>query len=100
MTGIPQGSPLFPILFLFYNMELLERCANPHSGVGCLGFVDDVTLIAWGNPPRITVSGLLGSMLNVTGGRGVMARGSHLRNMSSCTSSASRSGITGLPQSK
>ena len=48
MTGIPQGSPLSPILFLFYNRELLEWCANPHSGVGCLGFVDDITLIAWG----------------------------------------------------
>ena len=48
MTGIPQGSPLSLILFLFYNAELLARCANPHDGVGCLGFVDDITLIAWG----------------------------------------------------
>ena len=48
MTGIPQGSPLSPILFLFYNAELLEQCANPHRGVGCLRFVDDITLIAWG----------------------------------------------------
>ena len=48
VTGIPQGSPLSLILFLFYNMKLLEQCANPHSEIGCLGFVDDITLIAWG----------------------------------------------------
>ena len=48
MTGIPQGSSLSFILFLFYNVELLEQCANPHDGMGCLGFVDDITLIAWG----------------------------------------------------
>ena len=99
-TDIPQGSPVFLILFLFYNMELLGRCANPHDGVGCLGFVDDVTLIAWGNPLRITAGGLLRPMLNVIGGLGVMARGSRLRNMSSCTSPAGRPSITRLPQSK
>ena len=49
MTGIPQDSPRSPILFLFYNAKLLERCANPRDGVGCLGFMDDFILIAWGN---------------------------------------------------
>ena len=47
MTGIPQDSSLSLILFLFYNMELLERCANPCDEVRCLGFMDDVTLFAW-----------------------------------------------------
>lgn len=28
-TGIPQGSHLSPIFFLFYNAELLEKCADP-----------------------------------------------------------------------
>ena len=45
MTGIPQDSSISLILFLFYNVELLEQCANPHDEVGCLGFVDDIMLI-------------------------------------------------------
>lgn len=28
LTGISQGSPLSPILFLFYNAELLEQWAG------------------------------------------------------------------------
>lgn len=46
-VGIPQGSPVSPILFLFYNAELLE-IGNAHAKVTALGFVDDVNLVAVG----------------------------------------------------
>ena len=47
LMGIPQGSSLSPILFLFYNAELLEVCQEPGK-VSNIGFVDDVNLITWG----------------------------------------------------
>ena len=46
--GIPQGSPLSPILFLFYISELLERFTEPAKGILGIGFVDDTNLITWG----------------------------------------------------
>ena len=47
--GIPQGSPLSPILFLFYNAELLKRCERRDLRVSAVGFIDDVNLIAYGD---------------------------------------------------
>jgi len=45
--GIPQGSPLSPILFLFFASGLLERFQDPSKGLIGLGFVDDTNLVTW-----------------------------------------------------
>ena len=47
--GIPQGSPLSPILFLFYNAELLKRYERRDLRVLLVGFIDDINLIAYGD---------------------------------------------------
>ena len=47
-TGIPQGSPLSPILFLIYISGLLEKLQTPDNDTLGFGFVDDTNIIAWG----------------------------------------------------
>ena len=48
-SGIPQGSPLSPILFLFFISGLLEKFLDPGSDVLGFGFVDDTNLLTWGD---------------------------------------------------
>ena len=42
-AGLPQGSPLSPILFLFFNADLVQTIINSHQGA--IAFVDDYS--AW-----------------------------------------------------
>ncbi|RFU31200.1 Acting on ester bonds/RNA-directed DNA polymerase/Ribonuclease H, partial [Scytalidium lignicola] len=42
-AGLPQGSPLSPILFLFFNADLVQRRIDCYGGA--IAFVDDFT--AW-----------------------------------------------------
>ena len=44
-TGIPQGSPLSPILYMLYNADLLEITKTPDLA---LGFIDDIAYgVSW-----------------------------------------------------
>ena len=42
--GLPQGSPLSSILYLFYNGNLLDDCTKKR--VDAQEYIDDITLIA------------------------------------------------------
>jgi len=44
---VPQGSPLSPILFLFYNSELLDICQRPKKGLSAVGFADDINILVY-----------------------------------------------------
>jgi hypothetical protein len=46
-AGLPQGSPLSPILFLFFNADLVQQRID--STGGSIAFVDDYT--AWVTGP-------------------------------------------------
>ena len=43
-TSIPQGSPLSPILHLFYNADLVETCSQEPNTIAT-GYIDDVAIL-------------------------------------------------------
>jgi len=45
-TGIPQGSPASPILFLLYLTPLFNQLKLRYKSIGCPNFIDDISLVA------------------------------------------------------
>ena len=45
-TGIPQGSPISPILYLFYNADIADICR--HKGHLAPTYIDDVSVLVKG----------------------------------------------------
>ena len=47
LVNIPQGSPVFPILFLFFNAELVKGCEKLGIKAFPVKFVNDVNILTY-----------------------------------------------------
>jgi hypothetical protein len=57
-AGVPQGSPLSPILFILYIASLYEALKTAHPLVSIVGFADDTNLLAFRKTPEATTQQL------------------------------------------
>ena len=55
-SGLPQGSPLSPALFLTYNADLLRACRS--TTTMATGWIDDINLLGWGKSVSSAVDAL------------------------------------------
>jgi ribonuclease HI len=60
-AGLPQGSPLSPILFLFYNADLIT--GKHSSTLGRMAFVDDLTVWVSSPTTRRNINRLKGDII-------------------------------------
>ena len=55
---ISQGSPISPILYLFYNADLLEESKDISISVISTGLIDDIFLLIFSNSTERNVINL------------------------------------------
>ncbi|EAQ84782.1 hypothetical protein CHGG_08796 [Chaetomium globosum CBS 148.51] len=53
--GVPQGSPLSPVLFILYISSLYKQLKDEHPHLDITGFADDTNLLAFGRNPEANV---------------------------------------------
>jgi hypothetical protein len=51
-TDIPQGSPILPILFLFFVQDLLNITNNEALRTSSFTFVDDTHILTYGDSTK------------------------------------------------
>ena len=56
--GIPQGSPISPILYLFYNADLLEESTDISLSITPMGFIDNISLLTYSKSTKRNVQNL------------------------------------------
>jgi hypothetical protein len=64
-TGIPQGSPLSPILYLYYNADLIKTY-NQEPNTIATGYIDNVAILQWGSSVEETCKGIETTMQRAT----------------------------------
>ena len=51
-AGVPQGSPLSPVLFILYIASLYKALKEDYPLISIVGFADDTNLLAFGRSPE------------------------------------------------
>ena len=84
--GLPQGSPVSPILFILYIADLVRICNDNSPRATCVAFVDDLTLLAVGADTAETTAILSRINLECISWAQEWGWPSHPKNTNYCTS--------------